>query len=98
MKRKANIQKQAMIEALKPRYYVLEWDGGYNLYDTTKPAKQTQVGGIVMEDIVYIDQHYDKNWTTTIKCAKPVRKIEITFGDKEGRVANVKVEMKEERK
>lgn len=49
-----------------------------------------------MEDIVYIDQHYDKNWTTTIKCAKSVRKI--TFGDKECRVANIKVEMREERK
>lgn len=49
-----------------------------------------------MEDIVYIDQHYDKKWGTTIKCAKSVRKIEITFGDKEGRVANIKVEMRED--
>ena len=48
-----------------------------------------------MEDIVYIDQHYDKMWTTAIKCAKSVRKIEITFGEKEGRVANIKVEMEE---
>ena len=51
-----------------------------------------------MEDIVYIDQHYEKKWGTTIKCAKSVYKIEITLGDKEGRVANIKVEMREERK
>ena len=51
-----------------------------------------------MEDIVYIDQHYDHKWGTTIKCAKSVRKIEITFGDKDGRVANIKIEMEEERK
>lgn len=50
-----------------------------------------------MEDIVYINQHYDKNWTTIIKCANSVRKIEITFGDKESRVANIKVDLKEER-
>lgn len=30
MKKKVNEQKDAMIEALKPRYYVLPWEGGYN--------------------------------------------------------------------
>lgn len=49
-----------------------------------------------MEEIIHIDQHFDKNWQTTIKCAKSVRKVEITFGDKEGRVANIKIEVKEE--
>lgn len=51
-----------------------------------------------MEDVLFIDQHYDKHWSTVIKCASSVKKIEITFGDKEGRVANVKVEIKEEMK
>lgn len=63
-----------------------------------RPSGEVQKGGkVIMEDIVYIDQHYDKKWDTIIKCAKSVRKIEITFGDKEGRVANIKVEMREER-
>lgn len=47
-----------MIEALKPRYYVLEWDGGYNLYDTTKPAKFTQVGDFVAQ--IYLSNDYTK--------------------------------------
>lgn len=58
MKRKATTQKQAMIEALKPRYYVLEWDGGYNLYDTTKPAKLTQFGDFVAQ--IYLSNDYTK--------------------------------------
>ena len=49
-----------------------------------------------MEDIVYINQHYDKGWETIIKCAKSVHKIEITFGDKEGRAAKIVVELKNE--
>lgn len=58
MKRKATTQKQAMIEALKPHYYVLEWDGGYNLYDTTKPARQTNCGDFVAQ--IYLNNDYSK--------------------------------------
>lgn len=45
-----------MLDALKPRYYFLEWDGGYNLYDTTKPAKQTQKGDFVAQ--IYLSNSY----------------------------------------
>ena len=58
MKRKATIQKQAMIEALKSRYHVIEWDGGYNLYDTTKPARQTNCGDFVAQ--IYLNNDYSK--------------------------------------
>lgn len=58
MKRKATTQKQAMIEALQPRYHVIEWDGGYNLYDTTKPARQTNCGDFVAQ--IYLNNDYSK--------------------------------------
>ena len=58
MRKKANEQKDAMIEALKPRYHVLPWEGGYNLYDTTKPAKYTNVGDFVAQ--IYLSNDYTK--------------------------------------
>lgn len=58
MRKKANEQKDAMIEALKPHYYVLPWEGGYNLYDTTKPAKYTNVGDFVAQ--IYLSNDYTK--------------------------------------
>lgn len=58
MKRKDSTKKQTMLDALKPRYYVLEWDGGYNLYDTTKPAKQTNNGDFVAQ--IYLNNDYTK--------------------------------------
>ncbi len=58
MRKKVNEQKDAMIEALKPRYYVLPWEGGYNLYDTTKPAKFTNAGDFVAQ--IYLSNDYTK--------------------------------------
>ena len=58
MKRKDSAKKQAMLDALKPRYYLIEWDGGYNLYDTTKPAKQTNGGDFVAQ--IYLNNDYTK--------------------------------------
>ena len=58
MKRKENAKKKAMIDALQPRYYVLEWEGGYNLYDTTKPARQTQCGDFVAQ--IYLSNDNEK--------------------------------------
>lgn len=58
MRKKVNEQKDAMIEALKPRYHVLPWEGGYNLYDTTKPAKFTNVGDFVAQ--IYLSNDYTK--------------------------------------
>ena len=51
-------KKKALIDALKPRYYVFEWEGGYNLYDTTKPARQTQCGDFVAQ--IYLSNDYTK--------------------------------------
>lgn len=53
-----NKQRKAMLDALQPRYYVFEWDGGYNLYDTTKPAKYTQCGDFVAQ--IYLNNDCTK--------------------------------------
>lgn len=58
MKKQEKIRQKEMIEALKPRYHVLKWEGGYNLYDTTKPAKFTQVGDFVAQ--IYLSNDYTK--------------------------------------
>lgn len=40
--------KKKLLENLRKRYHVLAWDGGYNLYDGTKPDKgTTNVGPFV---------------------------------------------------
>ena len=51
-------QRKAMLDALQPRYYVFEWDGGYNLYDTTKPARYTQCGDFVAQ--IYLNKDCTK--------------------------------------
>ena len=53
-----NKQRKAMLDALQPRYYVFEWDGGYSLYDTTKPAKYTQCGDFVAQ--IYLNNDFTK--------------------------------------
>lgn len=53
-----NKQRKAMLDALQPRYYVFEWDGGYNLYDTTKPARYTQCGDFVAQ--IYLNNDCTK--------------------------------------
>lgn len=58
MKRKDSAKKQAMLDALQPRYYVFKWDGGYNLYDTTKPARYTQRGDFVAQ--IYLNNDCTK--------------------------------------
>lgn len=58
MKKDIKAKKQAMLDALKPRYYFLEWDGGYNLYDTAKPARQTNSGDFVAQ--IYLSNDYTK--------------------------------------
>lgn len=58
MKRSVKSQKKAMLDALQPRYYVLEWEGGYNLYDTTKPARQTNCGDFVAQ--IYLSNDHTK--------------------------------------
>ena len=58
MKRSAKTTKKAMLDALQPRYYVFEWDGGYNLYDTTKPAKYTNGGDFVAQ--IYLSNDHTK--------------------------------------
>lgn len=58
MKRKATIQKKAMLDALQSRYHTIEWDGGYNLYDKTKPARFTNAGDFVAQ--VYLNNECTK--------------------------------------
>lgn len=58
MKRTDKAKKQAMLDALKPRYYIIEWEGGYNLYDTTKPVRQTNSGDFVAQ--IYLSNDYTK--------------------------------------
>lgn len=58
MRGRKNTQQESMLEALKPRYIVLPWEGGYNLYDTTKPAKQTNCGDFVAQ--IYLTNDYSR--------------------------------------
>lgn len=58
MRTNAKTKSKTMLDALQPRYYVFEWDGGYNLYDTTKPTRYNQRGDFVAQ--IYLNNDYTK--------------------------------------
>ena len=83
MKRKENSKKKAMIDALQPRYYVLEWEGGYSLYDTTKPAKYTNSGDFVAQIYLSSDNtkyvYNKKRYDSVEELSKAIDKYIITL-------------------